>query len=85
LLAPLELLDDEELLAARTVGLALRLGYTLSAGVPVALAGSSLAFNANDVTLILAGEAAQRYGESVQRRLDSLAKAMGRKAVVKRP
>jgi hypothetical protein len=37
------------------------------------------------VTLILAGEAAQRYGESVQRRLDSLAKAMGRKAVVKRP
>ncbi len=32
LLAPLELLDDEELLAARSVGLALRLGYTFSAG-----------------------------------------------------
>ncbi len=84
LLAPLELLDDEELLLARSVGLALRLGYTFSGGMPAALAGSSLGLNANDVILLLAGEAAQRYGESVQRRLDSLAKSMGRKGAVRR-
>jgi len=84
LLAPLELLDDEELQAARVVGLALRLGYTLAAGVPSALSGTSLAINANDVTLIFTGDAAQRYGESVQRRLESLAKALGRKAAIRR-
>jgi exopolyphosphatase/guanosine-5'-triphosphate,3'-diphosphate pyrophosphatase len=84
LLAPLELLEDEELLAARAVGLALRLGYTLAAGVPAALSGTSLAINANDVTLVFSGDAAQRYGESVQRRLESLAKALGRRASIRR-
>ncbi len=85
LLAPLELLDDEELLAARSIGLALRLGYTLSGGAPAALHGTSLALSGNDVTLNLTSEGAQRFGENVQRRLDSLGKAMGRKTALKRP
>lgn len=85
LLAPLELLDDEELLAARSVGLALRLAYTFSGGVPAALHGATLSAGGGEVTLTLTGEGVQRFGESVQRRLDSLAKAMGRKPVLKRP
>jgi exopolyphosphatase/guanosine-5'-triphosphate,3'-diphosphate pyrophosphatase len=85
LLAPLELLDDEELLAARSIGLALRLGYTLSGGAPSALHGTSLSLSGNEVTLGLTSEGVQRYGENVQRRLDSLGKAMGRKTALKRP
>ena len=49
--APLELLDKEALAAARAAGLALRLGYTISGGVPGLLAGVSLSLGDNAVTL----------------------------------
>jgi exopolyphosphatase / guanosine-5'-triphosphate,3'-diphosphate pyrophosphatase len=84
LLAPLELLDDDELIFARGVGLALRLAYTLSGGVPGGLHGTSLVLSGHDVVLALGGDGGQRFGESVQRRLDSLAKAMGRKGIIKK-
>src|SRR5487761_1406968 len=85
LLAPLELLDESELPTARVIGLALRLAYTISGGVPAALHGTMLALQGHEILLSLNGDGAQRFGESVQRRLDALAKAMGRKGVMKRP
>jgi exopolyphosphatase/guanosine-5'-triphosphate,3'-diphosphate pyrophosphatase len=80
-----KLLDEEALAAARLVGLALRLGYTLSGGVPALLAGSGLALTDAALVLTLSAESAGRFGESVQRRLDALARALGRRAEVRRP
>ena len=78
------LLDEQALAQARVAGLALRLAFTLSGGGPGLLARSRLALEGNTVTLALAGEAARRYGESVQRRLDALGRALGKKTEVKR-
>jgi exopolyphosphatase / guanosine-5'-triphosphate,3'-diphosphate pyrophosphatase len=83
LAAPLELLDEEALAAARVTGLAFRLGYTISGGVPGCLAGVSLSLTDNAVTLAFAPASVGRFGEAVQRRLDALARALNRKAEVK--
>ncbi|MGH6968571.1 MAG: Ppx/GppA family phosphatase, partial [Stellaceae bacterium] len=61
-----------------------RLAYTISGGVPAALHGTALALQGHEIQLQLNGDGAQRFGESVQRRLDALAKAMGRKGAMKR-
>jgi exopolyphosphatase/guanosine-5'-triphosphate,3'-diphosphate pyrophosphatase len=82
--APFRLLDEEMLAAARLTGLALRLGYTLSGGVPDLLAGSELALSETAVVLTLPAESAGRFGESVQRRLDAVARALGRRSEVRR-
>ena len=78
------LLEEESLAAARVVGLSLRLAFTLSGGVPDGLARSRLALEGNTLVLSLAGQAAKRHGESVQRRLDALGRALGRRTEVKR-
>lgn len=80
----LRLLDEESLNAARTYGLAMRLGYTLSGGVRGMLDGSALALSDGAVTLRLGGGSVALYGESVQRRLDALARTMGRRAELRR-
>jgi exopolyphosphatase / guanosine-5'-triphosphate,3'-diphosphate pyrophosphatase len=81
--APLELLDEEGLAAARTVGLALRLGYTLSGGVSGLLAGIWIGLADGALVLSLPPGGAGRFGESVQRRLDALARALGRRSEVR--
>jgi exopolyphosphatase/guanosine-5'-triphosphate,3'-diphosphate pyrophosphatase len=78
------LLDDDARAGARMTGLALRLGYTLSAGVPGLLARSKIAADGGALVLTLGAEAAKRYGESVQRRLDALGRALGKRAEVRR-
>jgi exopolyphosphatase/guanosine-5'-triphosphate,3'-diphosphate pyrophosphatase len=83
LAAPLELLDEEELAAARLVGLAMRLGYTISAGAPLLLNGVNLSLADGVVVLGFAPSGAGRFGEAVQRRLDALARAMGRRSEVR--
>ena len=83
LAAPLELLDEESLAAARAAGLAYRLGYTISGGVPGLLHGVTLAQSDGAVVLSFAQSGAGRFGESVQRRLDALARALGRRAEVR--
>jgi exopolyphosphatase/guanosine-5'-triphosphate,3'-diphosphate pyrophosphatase len=80
----LRLLDEDGLAGARTCGLALRLGYTLSGGVPGMLRGTMLSLADGAVILSLNGAAGALYGESVQRRLDALARSMGRRAEVQR-
>jgi len=73
------LLDDDALTAARRTGLALRLGYTLSGGVPGALARNKLAIDNGALILTLSRDGARRFGESVQRRLDALGRSLGRR------
>jgi len=73
------LLDDDALTAARRTGLALRLGYTLSGGVPGALARNKLAIENGALVLTLSRDGARRFGESVQRRLDALGRSLNRR------
>jgi exopolyphosphatase / guanosine-5'-triphosphate,3'-diphosphate pyrophosphatase len=77
------LLEDDALTAARRIGLALRLGYTLSGGVPGALARNGLALDNGAVVLTLSRDGARRIGESVQRRLDALGRSLGRRTEVR--
>jgi exopolyphosphatase/guanosine-5'-triphosphate,3'-diphosphate pyrophosphatase len=77
------LLDDDAFGAARSIGLALRLGNTLTGGVPGLLAGSKLATHNGTLTLTLGRKTGQRLGESVARRLDALSKALGKKAEIR--
>jgi exopolyphosphatase/guanosine-5'-triphosphate,3'-diphosphate pyrophosphatase len=78
------LLDEDARAAARVAGLALRLGYTLSGGVPGLLARSKLGVDGGTLVLALAPEAAKRFGESVQRRLDALGRSLGKRTEVRR-
>ena len=77
------LLDEETLATARGIGLALRLGNTLTGGVPGLLSGSKLATHNGTLSLTLGRKSGQRLGESVQRRLDALGKALGKKAEIR--
>lgn len=83
LAVPLELLDEEDLALARITGLALRLGYTLSGGVAGLLEGIGIGLSDGAVVLTLPPGGAGRFGESVQRRLDALARALGRRSEVR--
>jgi len=77
LAAPLELLDEEGLGAARAAGLAFRLGYTIAGGVPGLLQGVSIGLSNGSIVLTFSPASAGRFGENVGRRLDALARAMG--------
>jgi exopolyphosphatase/guanosine-5'-triphosphate,3'-diphosphate pyrophosphatase len=70
------LLDAEAIRRAIILGVALRLAYTLSAGTPDLLAGTRLDAN-HRLTLHLAEGSGVFAGESVTRRLDRLALALG--------
>ncbi|MCZ6447318.1 MAG: Ppx/GppA phosphatase family protein, partial [Alphaproteobacteria bacterium] len=59
------LLSQEELERTRRIGLAMRLGYTLSGGVPEALAGASLRRRRGRITLVLSADAVP-MGEVVE-------------------
>ncbi|HWI26772.1 MAG TPA: Ppx/GppA family phosphatase [Stellaceae bacterium] len=78
------LLDEETIAVARVAGMALRLAFTLSGGVPGGLSRSRVGIEGNTLALTLSGDAAKRYGESVQRRLDALARSLGKRAEVRR-
>nr|WP_283949477.1 Ppx/GppA family phosphatase [Limobrevibacterium gyesilva] len=70
------LLTPEAMRRATILGVALRLAYTLSAGTPDLLAGTRLDAN-HRLTLRLAEGSGVFAGESVTRRLDRLAQALG--------
>ena len=71
------LLDMPAFRRAEVLGLSLRLAYALCAGVPDLLAGTSLTLGGGRLVLRLAGERGMINGESVSRRLDRLAQAVG--------
>ncbi len=83
-LTPLRLLDEESRETARAIGLALRLAYTLTGGVPGLLRGSSLRLTDAKLTLNVMSDHALLLGEAVQRRLDALGRCLGRPAEIKR-
>jgi exopolyphosphatase/guanosine-5'-triphosphate,3'-diphosphate pyrophosphatase len=78
-----QLLDEEMVREAHALGLALRLAYTLSAGAPALLRQVKLV--ADGATLTLRGTARARplIGEAVERRLEALARATGKRAMIK--
>ena len=73
------LLDDALRERARHLGLALRLGATLSGGAPSLLASAALSRDGERVALTLPKERMVLAGEDVQRRLHALAEALGLK------
>ncbi len=81
---PLRLLDDEAREAARAMGLALRLAYTLTGGVPGLLDGSALKLTDGKLVLSLLSDHALLAGEAVQRRLDALARVLGKNPELRR-
>ncbi|MGG5811599.1 Ppx/GppA family phosphatase [Falsiroseomonas sp. CW058] len=77
-----QLLDADAQRRAEQLGAALRLAFTLSGGTPVLLAGTALARHGGELRLRLVEGSGVFAGESVQRRLDALAAALGLAAVV---
>jgi exopolyphosphatase/guanosine-5'-triphosphate,3'-diphosphate pyrophosphatase len=75
------LLDLGALRRAEVLGLGLRLAYTLSGGTRPLLAGASLDRAPGRLLLRLSEQAGVFAGESVQRRLDRLAQALGLEGV----
>ncbi len=74
------LLDMHATRRAETLGVALRLAYTLSAGTPHLLAGTELALSTERLTLSLAAANGVFAGEAVLRRLERLAQMLGLEA-----
>ena len=71
------LCSPDELQKASHWGLAMRLGQRLSGGVAASLDRSSIGTDGNALRLTLKAEDRGLYGETVQRRLNTLAGAMG--------
>jgi exopolyphosphatase/guanosine-5'-triphosphate,3'-diphosphate pyrophosphatase len=75
-------LGEADLAAARTLGHALRLGYTISAGALDILGRAALALDGATVTLTVPRADGAYGGESVTRRLADLAASLGRRPVL---
>ena len=75
------LLDLASTARAEILGTALRLAYTLSAGTPDLLSGTSLRIRGGRLVLSLEEDHGVFAGESVMRRLDRLAQTLGLEAV----
>ena len=78
----LAMLDEEAREHWRTVGLALRLAYALSAATPAILKRSSITAADGRVTLRLPKGHDSLLGEAVERRLQALATALGKSPAV---
>ena len=73
-----QLLGEEALRQAHVLGLALRLAYTLSAGTPAILKQIKLRLQGGHLDLVGALRARPMIGEAVERRLESLGRALGK-------
>jgi len=71
------LLEPAALRAAHVVGLALRLGFTLSGGAPGVLVECGLKLHDDAVVLTLPASGSVVIGDAVLRRLDTLARGLG--------
>ena len=78
------LLDFDTAHRAEVLGVALRLAYTLSAGTKDLLAGARLQIEGSKLVLRLQENSGVFAGESVVRRLDRLAQAVGLQGAVER-
>ena len=82
--ASLSLLDDKGAQEARTLGLALRLAYTLCAGTIELLSEVSLRRAGSTLVLEVPSESSLFVGETVQRRLDAVARSLGATPLMQR-
>ncbi|WP_425062564.1 exopolyphosphatase [Pyruvatibacter mobilis] len=73
----LSLLDEDRARRAEALGLALRLGHIISAGAPRLVTGFRLQPEADKLTLIVPSARKDLLGESVAKRLNNLARALG--------
>ena len=71
------LLAEDRRELARTLGLALRLAYSLSGGVRDILAGGHLIRRQDHIVLAIGGQTSIPPGETVERRLSAVARSMG--------
>ncbi|MFN4310574.1 MAG: hypothetical protein ACK4FK_08280 [Ferrovibrio sp.] len=78
-----QMLNPEQIDYAQRVGLAMRLGQTLSAGVPGILSDCKLRPNGNGIVLEIPAQHAALDGEAVQRRMEAFAKALNRAGEVR--
>jgi exopolyphosphatase / guanosine-5'-triphosphate,3'-diphosphate pyrophosphatase len=78
------LLDIDTANRAEVLGIALRLAYTLSAGTRDLLAGTRLRIEGSRLVLLLRENSGVFAGESVIRRLERLAQAIGLQAAAER-
>jgi exopolyphosphatase/guanosine-5'-triphosphate,3'-diphosphate pyrophosphatase len=81
LAATRRLLQEDDAATARALGIALRLAYTLTGGAPGLLRQTSVALDSGTVT-VTAADNGIFSGDAVQRRLEALGKAFGRRAVL---
>jgi exopolyphosphatase/guanosine-5'-triphosphate,3'-diphosphate pyrophosphatase len=77
------LLDEPATREARTLGLGLRLAYTLCAGTIELLSELRLSHVGNTLALDVPLESSLFVGETVQRRLDAVARSFGASAVIR--
>jgi exopolyphosphatase/guanosine-5'-triphosphate,3'-diphosphate pyrophosphatase len=78
------LLDERGTQEARTLGLALRLAYTLSAGTIELLSEVRLDRTGNRLALEVPSDSSSFGGETVQRRLDAVARSLGVTSMLRR-
>jgi exopolyphosphatase/guanosine-5'-triphosphate,3'-diphosphate pyrophosphatase len=78
-----QLLDDRATQEARTLGLALRLAYTLCAGTIELLSEAWLERAGDKLVLAVPSESSLFVGETVQRRLDAVARSLGAASLVR--
>ncbi len=71
-------LTEEQILRARTLGAAIRLGHNLTGGTPGALGSCPLGIDGNDLVLVLQKAFRNLDGEVVQRRLAALGRLINR-------
>ncbi|MGF7205766.1 exopolyphosphatase/guanosine-5'-triphosphate,3'-diphosphate pyrophosphatase [Skermanella aerolata] len=76
------LLDSAKAAKANILGLALRLGQTLTGGVVTLLQRTALSLDEETLYLILPEDARALIGDTVQRRLDSVAKSLNRRGAI---
>ncbi len=75
--ASLALLPEAEIAAARSLGMAMRLGAMISGAQAVMLQDTALKVESEKLVLVLEGQAQALLGEVLEKRFQSLAKAMG--------
>ena len=79
-----QLLDERTTREARTLGLALRLAYTLCAGTIELLSELRLGRAGNALVLDVPSESSLFVGETVQRRLDAVARSLSMTPAIRR-
>ncbi len=78
-----ELLDDEDLLWARKLGVVLRFGHTLCGGVSELLSQATISRSSEEIHVTVTDEADQLMrGDTVRKRLAAVGRIFGQKATV---